>query len=445
MEDTKELRRILDSLSELSYVVDMHTYELLYVSPNTQKDFKLEEWQTLEDRRCYKLLQRRETPCPFCTMGKLNYDSFYDWDRTNPVSGKSYLLKDKLVNWSGRKAMLEIAFDITERERQKQELQTALELENMVLECVRTLHSPQSYEENMNHMLERVGMFLDADRSYIFEVHGESMSNTFEWCREGVQPQIDSLKALPVDMIGRWKSLFLQKLPVFIRDLEKEKERISDTEYETLKRQDIQSLVAVPLYTKKWIGYIGVDNPPADKMRNVSSALSMLGYFAAYSIQEYRDTLMLDRLSYYDSLTGTKNRNAYILDLEQKFSDIREPVGFVFADVNNLKETNDKFGHGQGDRLLIETKEVISGVFPGQNLYRIGGDEFVAICLKLDEETFFEKLRLLREGLTEGTVCKAAVGGRWCEKTTAAQEFLRQAEKEMYREKAEYYKRTGKK
>ena len=71
---------------------------------------------------------------------------------------------------------------------------------------------------------------------------------------------------------------------------------------------------------------------------------------------------------------------------------------FKFAvaifDVNGLKQTNDTYGHDQGDKLLIRCCELVQGSFPNTPIYRIGGDEFVAI---ITGEDYANRERLIRE------------------------------------------------
>lgn len=50
---------------------------------------------------------------------RLNTETPYTWEFTNPLTQRHYLLKDKLIRWKGRLARLEIAFDITETENKK--------------------------------------------------------------------------------------------------------------------------------------------------------------------------------------------------------------------------------------------------------------------------------------------------------------------------------------
>ena len=86
-----------------------------------------------------------------------------------------------------------------------------------------------------------------------------------------------------------------------------------------------------------------------------------------------------------DELTGVKNRNAYVKyenELDQQMQDEGSiDVAIVVLDVNGLKHVNDTMGHSTGDDLLREASAVICEMFAGNDIYRIGGDEFAVVLL----------------------------------------------------------------
>lgn len=90
-----------------------------------------------------------------------------------------------------------------------------------------------------------------------------------------------------------------------------------------------------------------------------------------------------NKLATCDALTGAINRLGYEQDENEINRMIAEGTIKEFAvlvfDVNNLKLTNDTKGHDIGDRLIIKTSQMIGGIFENQNVYRIGGDEFVVL------------------------------------------------------------------
>ena len=92
-----------------------------------------------------------------------------------------------------------------------------------------------------------------------------------------------------------------------------------------------------------------------------------------------------------DALTGVKNRNAYELStgrINVEIESSNEKVEFmiVICDVNGLKSINDNIGHDEGNKLLVNACRLICRTFKRSPVFRIGGDEFVAILRNDDYE-----------------------------------------------------------
>jgi hypothetical protein len=75
-------------------------------------------------------------------------------------------------------------------------------------------------EETINKSLKDLGKFVGADRTYVFEYDWENgiCNNTFEWCEEGVSPQIDELQALPIETIKIWAGIHKEGKSINIPD-----------------------------------------------------------------------------------------------------------------------------------------------------------------------------------------------------------------------------------
>lgn len=145
----------------------------------------------------------------------------------------------------------------------KEEMAKQLNLDAALMECVKTLYASDDVNIAINELLRIIADFHDADRAYIFEFDKEMilMDNTYEWCKSGVEPQIDVLKNMDIHIIDRWIKHFDEKGEFFISSLTGELKEDSD-EYKILAMQDISSLMAAPLYLKgKMLGFLGVDNP----------------------------------------------------------------------------------------------------------------------------------------------------------------------------------------
>ena len=113
-------------------------------------------------------------------------------------------------------------------------------------------------------------------------------------------------------------------------------------------------------------------------------------------IQEH--TAYINALAYRDSLTGIKNTTAYteaIKDLNKDICTGNPRFSVLMADINNLKQANDKFGHDVGDDLIICTAKILTDIFRSSAIFRIGGDEFAVILLNEDYEHYRARLEQL--------------------------------------------------
>lgn len=93
------------------YVSDMDDYELLYLNETACKTLGKTPAQLL-GRKCYEVIQGRSTPCPFCTNHKLAADSVYEWEFDNPVLQKTFMIKDRAIDWDGHRARVELSHDM---------------------------------------------------------------------------------------------------------------------------------------------------------------------------------------------------------------------------------------------------------------------------------------------------------------------------------------------
>ncbi|TQK69223.1 EAL domain-containing protein [Nocardioides sp. SLBN-35] len=95
----------------------------------------------------------------------------------------------------------------------------------------------------------------------------------------------------------------------------------------------------------------------------------------------------LATMALHDELTGLPNRVLWADRLEIALSEAGRSgsvVGILYVDVDHFKEVNDRHGHDVGDELLREIARRLSGVVrPHDTVARIGGDEFVVLCPRL--------------------------------------------------------------
>ncbi|MEG0379570.1 MAG: diguanylate cyclase, partial [Eubacterium sp.] len=125
----------------------------------------------------------------------------------------------------------------------------------------------------------------------------------------------------------------------------------------------------------------------------------------ATHLKKYIDDI--NRLAYQDILTGVRNKTAYfevVKRLEEKIAEEKIRLGYpkfavVMFDINGLKEVNDTLGHDFGDLLIRDACKIISDVFKQNQVYRIGGDEFVIILEQKDYEQYPELSERFKEAI----------------------------------------------
>jgi diguanylate cyclase (GGDEF)-like protein len=109
----------------------------------------------------------------------------------------------------------------------------------------------------------------------------------------------------------------------------------------------------------------------------------------------------IERLAFQDPLTGLANRRAIDERLESLMAEHvrdRAPVSLILADINRLKQVNDSFGHGAGDRLIAAVGDAASrasALVPKSLAARIGGDEFCIVVADAPAELAVEVADLL--------------------------------------------------
>lgn len=254
---------ILDGVGLALYVADMETHELLHVNEEMRRLFG----RPLRGGLCYRELQGRDTPCPFCTNDiiKALNGGVYRWEFDNPLINRHALLMDRVIRWpDGRDVRLEVCLDISERRRAEQELQCRDAVLQAVSLAAETLLGSADWSRDMQAVLADLGRAVGVHRAYIFSNRTGPdgrlvMDHAFEWCAPGVTPQIGNPELQGVvyeEACPRWaRSLGLGQ-PVHGPAA-----AFPDNERLVLEAQGIRSLLAVPIFVAgAWWGFIGFDD-----------------------------------------------------------------------------------------------------------------------------------------------------------------------------------------
>jgi hypothetical protein len=112
----------------------------------------------------------------------------------------------------------------------------------------------------INEALAEIGDFAGMDRVYIFDYDfkNQTTSNTYEWCNQGISPQIDELQEVPLELLNDWITTHKKGETMLIPDVSLLPE--DSTVRNILEPQDIKSLLAIPMMDgAECLGFIGFD------------------------------------------------------------------------------------------------------------------------------------------------------------------------------------------
>lgn len=180
--------------------------------------------------------------------------------------------------------------------------------ETIINEALRSALEYDTPEGQINEFISFFGKHIGSDRIYIFEDDEEHhvTNNTYEWCAEGITPQIEHLQGVNMEVIDWWYDTFDEGKSVIISDVE-ELKGVHQVSYNMLKYQNVCKVVVSPLRHKGQIkGFFGVDNPPAVDYNALTMFLDMIGTMLI-SLLKIRNTFQKEQynasMSSYSALS----------------------------------------------------------------------------------------------------------------------------------------------
>ena len=444
MKDIQDIWQFFENLNEYVYAAEIETNELVYMNRKTLDEFGFHSVDDIQGKKCYEVIQNSSVQCGMCNNDKLCAGKFEEWRYYNPVIDKYMIVKDTLVEdaETGKRYRVEFSIDISEERAQDKRIQKYRAMEVVVNEGLRVALAADTPDETIQIILEHLGKALNAERTYIFEKNAQGCDdNTYEWTAPGIMPEKDHLQNLPPEVCANWYQIFSEGEFVLIPDPEEIRES-DPLQYENLKRQGIHSVVVLPLYDRgDIVAFYGADNPPSDSLQYTSSMLRIMGYFLVSCIKRRNLMRKLMDMSYKDPMTGLGNRFALSVFVDEM--DKEAGLGVLYADITSLKCVNDSEGHVAGDRLILRACGCLMEVFDGYGIFRMGGDELLVLCPGIAPEELEERIAKLHTLMEECSV-NMAVGSLWrAQAVTDLDALLREAEKQMYEDKAEYYRKHG--
>lgn len=307
-------------------------------------------------------------------------------------------------------------------------------------EAVRQAMTKDDPDEVLMAFVSRIGAFLGAEKAFLFD---DTPIHFYCWTAGGMA--YDTKRIIQKDARKRLRSWFKvmarQGDPVLIADTASCPD-LAPAMKKSMRSSSIHSLAAIGISMPgNRVGALSLENIPPDAMGRADELLRLTGSFILMLLRNRDHIYQLRNNSFIDQMTGVSNRNAF--DTYQQHIDGQVSMGVLFADINNLKETNDKQGHASGDRLICDTALVLLQQRQGGEVFRIGGDEFVIIWQHIEEQEFYRVCCQIRRKFSVQGL-NIALGQHWVtEAGESIAPILQAADKHMYEEKRRYHERQG--
>jgi len=143
----------------------------------------------------------------------------------------------------------------------------------------------------------------------------------------------------------------------------------------------------------------------------------------------------------HDKMTALFNRSEYFKRVYSNYRNAQS-IGIIYLDVDGLKAANDKYGHSEGDKLILKASHALLSLRQfGCDIFRMGGDEFVVACPEKSRKFVREMCDNLQDAIdAQNRQCPApqlrmSMGTAWAEGSFDISNVYGQADTQMYASK----------
>jgi len=241
----------------------------------------------------------------------LNNKEIIEWeDNLVDLNGNQKSVLRKLApildNDGKVKFVIGYGIDITLRKKAEEELRIKSVFQNLLMEISsKYINLPiDQLNDTINESLAKLGKFVNVDRVYIFDYNYEkkTTSNLYEWCADGIEPQIEHLQNIPFSEVPIWVETHNKGQEIYVPNVQK----LKPGKFKSLlEMQDIKSIITLP-------------------MIDTTAAKGFVGFDSVREVREFNEDEKNLLKLYANMLVNVSNRTEYIRAIEKNRSEIEK-------------------------------------------------------------------------------------------------------------------------
>lgn len=426
---------VFDELEDVVYIADLNTYDLYYLNRAAKRTQGIAECDdSYIEKKCYQLFMDRDEPCPFCTNSRLTTGMNVVSSHNNEKAGGFYVFKDKIIDWHGKKSRLEIAVDVSDADKVTAALAGSYGMEDAFASSLKIITSDMESSTKYKHLMEVLGSFYNSKNACFVE-YKENDGELYYWKSSGVESlESELLKLLKTSVI---EEINRETSDSHVLILNRSNSlHFQNTEFAAILTEcRIWSLYAVPVIVdEQMLGRIFVFNP--ERHNGDLRLIKSISTFVGNDVYQIR---LKEKEKYeytHDVQTKCLNRNSYIQLIRNRKE--FNSLGIIIVDINETRGIAEMFGPDFSDRVIIDIIDKIKRIFPEEQIYRMGHDNFIVICQDMEQLMFNAYAARLREQLLLGEFT-ACCGYVWNDSGIDIRRMEDHASKLLFSEKQLWY------
>lgn len=395
---------------DMAYLIDPDSFDLICGNKAFYDRIGLTESECM-GMKCYEIVHRRKTPCPFCSKANWSSDKFYLWRDMNESLEQEFLVKDKLVNWLGQEVLLILQIDISNNKSIVDSVDNMASESHLLLSGIQRMEECKTLKDAIISSLESTGHFFRAESvSFWQENDSQQYECAYYWRKSGKAPRYTSTDKDAIN-IWLWNQNQKWNTPLIIES----PEMMLGYSYEMYQYMKVHHI-----FNQRWLclqesskryGFIVVENCCVH-LQNISF-LESIAVFIINEMKNRKATESVLYMSCHDYLTDLFNRYSYEEYLQHFDPDKVSTIGVVVANIDNMKGINNTQGSRIGNYYIKRFANLLKEIFSPQQVYRLNGDEFLVIAEDITHADLINRLKKLNTELAKREDYTVSIGHNW--------------------------------